>query len=238
MAGGNSPFDGGAYGRERCAQGALPRHRHSFGYICVVLKGSFLEAGDAGRFRVAAGDVLVHRPFEAHLDLFAPPGAEVLNLPLPPGTRLAGRFAARDVDAVARLAERDLAGAARAAVADWQAASGEGDWPDLLARDLAAGRRLCLGRWAAAHGLAPETLSRGFRKAYGTTPARFGAELRARRAWEKLSGSDRLLVEVALDEGFADQAHMTRAVSALTGAPPSSWRGRVKSLQDPQERAA
>jgi AraC-like DNA-binding protein len=237
VAGGNSPFDGGAYGRERCAAGALLRHRHSFGYICVVLKGSFLEAGDAGRFRVGAGDVLVHRPFEAHLDLFAPAGAEVLNLPLPADIEAAGRFVAQDTDAVARLAEDDLAAAARAAVAGWRSAGGESDWPDLLARDLAAGRRLCLAIWAAAHGLAPETLSRGFRKTYGTTPARFGAELRARRAWDRLRGSDRRLVDVALEEGFADQAHMTRAVHALTGAPPSRWRG-VKSLQDRVGRAA
>jgi AraC-like DNA-binding protein len=232
VAGENSPFDGGAYGRERCAHGALPRHRHRFGYICVVLKGSFLEAGDAGRFRVAAGDVLVHRPFEAHLDRFAPAGADVLNLPLPAELRGAGRFAVQDLDGVARMAERDVGQAARAAAAGWTAADGEGDWPDLLARDLGGGRRLCLARWAAAHGLAPETLSRGFRKAYGTTPARFGAELRARRAWERVRGSDRLLVDLALEEGFADQAHMTRAVSALTGAPPTSWRGRVKTLQD------
>lgn len=232
MAGENSPFDGGAYGRERCASGALARHRHRFGYICVVLKGSFLEAGDAGRFRVSAGDVLVHRPFEAHLDHFAPAGAEVLNLPLPEELNGAGRFSARDVDAVARIAERDVAQAARAAVTGWTAAAGEADWPDLLARDLRQRRRLCLAGWAAAHGLAPETLSRGFRNAYGTTPARFRAELRARRAWERVSGSDRLLVDVALEEGFADQAHMTRAVSGLTGAPPTSWRGRVKSVQD------
>lgn len=237
MAAGNSPFDGGAYGRERCAAGALPRHRHGFGYICVVLRGSFLEAGDAGRFRVGAGDVLVHRPFEAHLDLFSPAGAEVLNLPLPHDSP-SGRFSLADLDAVARLAEREPLAAAAAALAGAAPGAGEQDWPDLLAAELRSGRRLSLGRWAAEHGLAPATVSRGFRKAYGTTPARFAAELRARRAWDAVRSSPQPIAGVALDHGFADQAHMSRAVRQLTGAPPGHWRGEVKSVQDPLGRAA
>jgi AraC-like DNA-binding protein len=238
VAGGNSPYDGGAYGRERCEPGGLPRHRHGFGYICVVLSGRFLEAGDAGRFRVGPGDVLVHRPFEAHLDLFTPSGAEVLNLPLPAGAEQVGRLKAKDLDLIARLAERDPPAAAQAAADGWVSEPGEEDWPDLLARDLRSSRRLSLGQWAAQHGLAPATLSRGFRKAYGTTPARFAMELRARRAWESLRSSGQPLAALAYDEGFADQAHMSRAVRELTGKPPRRWRNRVKTLQDPRERAA
>ena len=237
MAKENSPFDGGAYGREHCAAGALPRHRHGFGYICVVLKGSFLEAGDAGRFRVRPGDVLVHRPFEAHLDLFAPAGAEVLNLPLPQDAA-SGRFLAADLDAIAQLAERQPLAAAAAALAGAGATAGEEDWPDLLAAAMRGGRRFSLGGWAADHGLSPATISRGFRKAYGTTPARYAAELRARRAWEAVRTRPQPLAELALDHGFADQAHMSRAVRALTGAPPVRWRGQVKTLQDACDRAA
>lgn len=230
MATGNSPYDGAVYRRQLCAAGSLPRHRHTFGYMCVVLDGHFLEAGDAGRFQAGPGDAFVHRPFEAHADHFNGPGASLLNLPLP--SRVAeGRYRLRDLDAVVRLARRDPAAAAGAAAQDWMPAEGEADWPDLLAGALRGGQRISLRQWAAAHGLAAETLSRGFRKAYGTTPARFAAEMRARRAWDALGDTHDSMAALALDTGFADQAHMSRAVRALTGRSPAAWR-RVNSVQD------
>jgi AraC-like DNA-binding protein len=228
----NSPYDGARYGRERCTSGSLPRHRHEFGYMCVVISGRFMEAGDAGRFSAAAGDVLIHQPFEAHLDLFGCAGADVLNLPLPVHGMLSGRYRLRDLDGVTRLAEGDPGAAAEAAASDWSEVEGEADWPDLLARELRSGRRFALGRWAREHGLAAETLSRGFRKAYGTTPARFAAELRARRAWQALAGTDQPLAALAFDQGFADQPHMSRAVRQLTGEAPRHWRRRVNPVQD------
>jgi AraC-like DNA-binding protein len=231
MAGENSAYDGRRFGCQRCAPGSLERHRHEFSYMCVVLGGRFLEAGDAGRFRVAPGDLLIHRTFEGHFDLFEKSGADVLNLPLPGATVASGRFRIADPDALVRIAQGDPAAAAEAAVAQWIPAPGESDWPDLLARDLAALRPLRIGAWAARNGLAPATVSRGFRQAYGTSPARFRAELRARHAWARLPAADGPLVQLALDAGFSDQAHMTRSIRRLTGAPPVRWR-KVKSVQD------
>lgn len=231
MAAETLPYDGGRYGRERCTQRELPRHRHHFGYMCLVLRGRFQEAGDAGRFRAAAGDILVHRPFEAHRDLFERAGAEVLNLPLPRAPAQSGRFRIENPDAIAVLAERDPLAAAEAAMASWTAAPGEEDWPDRLALALADGA-LSIGHWAERQGLAPATVSRGFRQAYGTTPARFRAELRARNAWMRLGATERPLVDLALDCGFSDQAHMTRSIRALTGFPPVRWRHKVKYVQD------
>ncbi len=232
MAHENTPYDGSRFGRERCDQGSWARHRHDFGYMCVVLRGRLLEAGDAGRFRAEPGDVLVHRPFEAHLDLLENAGAELLNLPLPSAPTGAGRYRIADPDAIARLAERDPLAASEAAAAAWIEAPGEADWPDLLALDLASARPPSIGRWAANYGLAPATVSRGFRQAYGTSPARFRAEARARAAWARIADSNGPLVHLALDSGFADQAHMTRSIRALTGAPPVRWRREVKSVQD------
>jgi AraC-like DNA-binding protein len=84
-----------------------------------------------------------------------------------------------------------------------------------------------LARWAHAFGLAPGTVSRGFRQTYGVSPKRYRAEARAHRAWTALKGNERLS-QLALSQGFADQSHMTRAVTALTGFPPSHWRGGEK----------
>lgn len=224
MASASSPFDGQRYGRETCTPGELARHRHAFGYMCVVLSGRFLEAGDAGRFRASAGDVLVHRPFEAHLDRFGCTPAEVLNLPLIDGLPEAGAVRVVDLDRVARLAERDPLEAAEAVGEGCAEAQGEADWPDLLAAALRTGAPFGLGDWARSQGLAAATVSRGFRLAYGTTPARFRAEARARRAWHALRSSRRPLAELACESGFADQPHMTRAITDMTGRSPKRWR--------------
>jgi AraC-like DNA-binding protein len=224
MASGSIPFDGRRYGRETCTPGELARHRHAFGYICVIVSGRFLEAGDAGRFRVAAGDVLVHRPFEAHLDRFGGEPAQVLNLPLVAGLPDAGAVRVADLDRVAGLAERDPYEAAAAICEGWTEAQGETDWPDLLAAALRTGASFAIGDWARRHGLAAATVSRGFRQAYGTTPARFRAEARARRAWQAVRSTPRPLAQVACDAGFSDQPHMTRAITQMTGLPPKRWR--------------
>src|SRR5262245_23971248 len=116
---------------------SLARHTHTVAYAALVLSGGYEEAGDQGRFRVRAGDVVFHDPFEAHLNRFSPAGAAMLNLRLPPGLHWApapglGRIA--DPDRVARLAEQDcrealgflVAGATR-----WTPQPR--DWPDELA---------------------------------------------------------------------------------------------------------
>jgi len=224
MASRSIPFDGQRYGRETCAPGELARHRHVFGYICVVLSGRFTEAGDWGRFRVSPGDVLVHRPFEAHLDRFGGAFAEVLNLPLVEGLPETGAVRVGDPDGLARLAERDPWQAAETVAAGCLEAEGERDWPDLLAAALRSGSSFALGEWARRHGLAPATVSRGFRLAYGTTPARFRAEARARSAWHAVRATRRPLAAIACDSGFSDQPHMTRAITRMTGRSPQRWR--------------
>jgi AraC-like DNA-binding protein len=234
MAGG---FHEAALGRELCDAGDIPRHRHCAGYMTMILAGGYDEAGDVGRFRVRPGDLLVHRPFEAHRNAFGRRSAEVLNLPLVdlPGLAAVNRLS--DPDLVARLAERDPAAAARAAAECARPAEGERDWPDDLAAALRARPDLFrIGQWAIERGLAPASVSRGFRNVFGTTPERYRAEGRARRAWRRIVCTGQPLAAIAFDLGFADQAHMTRSVSAVTGQPPARWRHGAKCVQDRPSR--
>ena len=94
---------------------------------------------------------------------------------------------------------------------------------------------LRLETWAEGKGLSPQSLSRGFRQAYGTTAKRFRAEHRAQRAVRTLPGWTETLGDLAAELGFADQAHLTRAVVSLTGATPGQLR--AKWIQD-RSRAA
>jgi len=190
----------------------------------VVIAGGYEEAGDAGRRRVSAGDVVVHRPWEAHLNRTPAAGAQVLNLPMPAdGLAAFGRI--DDIDALVRLAPRDPAEASERLWGMFRPApTRAADWPDLLAEALAGGDADSLGGWAARLGLSPEHLSRGFRQVFGVTPHRFRWEARNRAALRDLTLTATPLAELALAHGFADQAHLTRSLRAFSGRTPGAWR--------------
>lgn len=208
----------------------LPRHRHVGAYAAVVVSGEFVEAGDRGRHRLETGNVVFHPGFDAHRDDFGRAGAVVLNIPLGRCPAFAtGELAA--LDGVIRLARRDPRAAAAALLEDSRPVQvALADWPDVLARALADEPELSLATWAERSGLSAQTLSRGFRQAYGTTPKRFRAELRAQRAVRALAAWTGTLAELAAELGFADQAHLTRAVASLTEWTPGQLR--AKWIQD------
>ena len=107
----------------------------------------------------------------------------------------------------------------------------------MLAAALICNPQLAIGSWAAAHGLAAETMSRGFRRVFGLTPASFRAEARTRRALAEIIGSAESLASVAVLSGYADQAHMSRATKALTGQAPAYWRWRSNPFKTDAGRA-
>lgn len=209
--------------------GRFERHRHARAYAALVLSGGYIEAGDRGRFHARPGQVLIHGAWESHMDTVSGQGATVLNLPYS-GEAGFGVGSVADPDAVARAAERDLFEASALLAERIEAAgAGPGDWPDRLAAALRDDPATVLELWAEAQGLRPETVSRGFRQAFGTSPRRYRAEQRALAAVRTLTQRDVPPAALAADLGFADQAHMSRAVAAVTGLPPG--RLRIKSVQ-------
>ena len=201
----------------------MPRHSHASAYAALVIRGGYEEAGDRGRLNVRAGDVVLHECFEAHLDRIERRGAQVVNVALPPSVHVAcGHGAISDPDRV--LAEpRETAGALLLSLFK-PAPRHMQDWPDLLAAELNADPFLDLGRWSDKVKLSPWTVSRGFQHVFGISPSRFRLRARTRRAWNAIRITRVPLAAIAASCGFADQAHMTRAVRALTGVPPMAWR--------------
>lgn len=205
------------------------RHCHDDAFVAVVLDGGYQEAGDEGRWNVRPGDALIHHAYESHLDRFDAKGARVLVLALPdelartPHVR--GHVA--DPDYLVRLAERDgRAASDRFAAMFVAAAPAVLDWPDILADDLRRLDPFALSDWAEEKGVRAETLSRGFRAAYGCTPKSYRADVRARAAFTAARSGDEPFADIAHRLNFTDQAHMTHAVGRLTGAPPGWWRRR------------
>jgi len=218
-------------GTENWAGGLrLPRHRHEHGYVCLVLKGRYEEAGDCGRRLTRSGDVNFHGPFDAHLDRFAAAATQIINFTLPGWREYAVDYCCvRDPDLIARTAERDHDEARELLLSMLEPMCPAAlDWPDELASAIRCRPDISLSSWAQRRGLAPATVSRGFRSVYEVSPSAFRAQLRARRAWRSLMHGDLPLSALACEHGFADQAHMTRAVGAITGRTPLQWR-RLRS---------
>ena len=209
----------------------LARHRHAAGYATVVLSGSFEEASFAGRFIAGPGDVLLHGDFDSHADWGnSRHPLTILRLPWRDNL-LEGKFRIRDPDALVMLAERDPIEAMRQLRANLvHFGIDDTHWTNRLAHALRVQTCTRLDNWADSECLAPETVSRGFHRAFGVTPKLFRIESRARRAWSLLLHSSSTLTDIAHQLGFADQAHLSRTVGALTGAPPSYWRTRSAAV--------
>jgi AraC-like DNA-binding protein len=214
-------------GRQRRSGGTmLLRHRHETSYLALVLSGGYEEAGDRGRHRAHAGDVVLHGAFEAHLNRYESTGAEVLNLLLPDWLEPAAPvMRSVDPDFAVKLAESDPRAAMNFLLSTSTATPvGAPDWPDELALAIAQNPQLRLGTWARRHGLADATVSRGFRQVYGLSPSAYRLQIRGRMAWRKIMVCQGSLSQLSMDTGFSDQAHMTRTVGLITGRTPGSWR--------------
>lgn len=212
-----------------CCQFSLPRHRHLRAYATVVLAGCFEESGYNGRIRATAGDVLIHPAFDCHGNNVVLAGLKLIRLEWLDESDVGGFHRVDNIDEIARAAETDVAQATlllkSALAANCSPSPGQRhDWPDLLLRDLRRNASMEIGVWAERNGLARETVARGFAAAYGTKPSLLRAELRARSAWLRITRGSEGLCRIAADTGFSDQAHMTRWVHRITGAPPAAWR--------------
>jgi AraC-like DNA-binding protein len=200
-----------------------------------VLAGTFEESGYNGRIRATAGDVLIHPALDCHENQMVSAGVKLIRLDWPDYSGVGGLYQLDDVDELAKTAEKDVIEAMhllkRALRENGLPSHGQkSDWPDMLLADLAKNASTEIGVWAEAKGLAHETVSRGFAAAYGIAPSVLRAELRARAAWLRITRGSDSLCRVAADTGFADQAHMTRWIHRITGAPPAVWRRHASSM--------
>lgn len=217
---------------------SLPRHRHLHAYATVVLAGRFEESGYNGRIQATAGDVLIHPTLDCHGNHMVSAGVKLIRLDWSDETGVGGLYHLDEIGEIARAAEKDLTEAMhllQCALREkcTRSLGQRDDWPDMLLTDLANSASIEIGAWAEANGLARETVSRGFTAAYGIPPSVFRAELRARSAWLRITRGSDCLCRIAAESGFADQAHMTRWIHRMTGAPPGAWRRNASVMQAP-----
>ena len=83
---------------------------------------------------------------------------------------------------------------------------------------------LRLQELADSAGVHPVHLAREFHRCYGSTVGKYVRKLRIEAACERLACSNSSLAEIALNMGFADQAHFSRTFRMVTGVSPRRYR--------------
>ena len=81
---------------------------------------------------------------------------------------------------------------------------------------------------ARAAGLSLRSLQTRFRRHVGLTPKEFARVMRLRATLQAMDAGDAALVDLAADQGFADQAHATREVRRITGLAPARLRAALR----------
>jgi AraC family transcriptional regulator len=223
-------------------------HAHEGLHLCAVLAGGFVET--VGRDRaVAAPGILRLSPSTRHDIHFGPEGARCLLVEVGPEDAVALR---RPPRASAFLADAWLAGLARRLESALSRPDQRSAGQDLVLEILAQvtrreeGRHACpppawllqcrdrlADEWrtppsaqvlALAAGVHRVHLVRSFRDHFGCTLGEYVRRRRLAQASRLLTSTDLPLSRIAAEAGFADQAHLTRALKHATGATPLALR--------------
>lgn len=233
-----------------------PAHAHPFLCLHFVLRGLYEECREGHTHRLGPGWFLFKPGGEVHWNDFREAGSVTLRLELDAAANpaltaaLPARTTALRAPHLAVLASRahgelaaadDLSEVIAGSLA-LELFAGVARLPERrspepapsLARRCAAlleerfQQPYRLGLAARELGVDRTVLARAFRAEYGCSVGQYVRRRRLQRAADRLrDGSRPALAEVAVEAGFADQSHMTRAFKAEFGVPPGKWRDRV-----------
>jgi AraC family transcriptional regulator len=229
----------------------LPSHAHDRPTFAVVMRGSF-ETRLATDVELCGRSSLRIEPAGSqHTNHFGPLGAHIVVVQPDPaspllgpaadafdraqhrrdehagliGRAIAGEF--RHRDAVSPLALQSLGLELVAAVArSSRAPRGAPPWVT-QATELIHDRfleALRIETIAAGVGVRPSELVRAFRAYHGVPIGTYARRLRLEWVARRLAESEDPIARLAVEAGFADQPHLTRAFLAFTGLTPARYR--------------
>ena len=227
----------------------LPQHAHRRAYISFVITGTYDEVCGRRRTTCSQGTLVFHPCGEEHSDIFESQGAIVLSIDVYEGARLTGRSHRLNTPGfvlpgpetsvalqicrefgtscpVSDLIVESLAFELLSTCCGYMRSRGMPKWLAAalqLANDRYADH-LTLAEVASAVGVHPVHLARQFRDRMECTFGEFLRRIRISRALDQLRRTDKPIVEIAIENGFADQSHLTRLMSEAVGIPPAAYR--------------
>jgi AraC family transcriptional regulator len=85
-------------------------------------------------------------------------------------------------------------------------------------------RYIRLSELASLSGLSASQFGRAFKVSTGMTPHKWHLAARIEYAKRMLADQEKSLVDIALEAGFSEQSHFTRAFTSANGISPNAWR--------------
>lgn len=229
----------------------LPSHAHDRPTLAVVMRGSFETRLSADVLVCGRSSLRVEPAGSQHTNHFGPQGAHIVVVQPDPTSPLLGPAAdafdraqhrrderagfigraiageLRHRDAVSPLALQSLGLELVAAIArSSRAPRGAPPWV-AQATELIHDRfleALRIETIAAGVGVRPSELVRAFRAVHGVPVGTYARRLRLEWVARRLAESDDAIAALAIEAGFADQPHLTRAFLAFTGLTPARYR--------------
>lgn len=126
--------------------------------------------------------------------------------------------------AVSLIQTRRHAPGASSGLAPWQAKRVAAFIEENLSRKVLIDDLARVARLSATH------FARAFTKHFGKPPRTFLIARRVELAKQLMRSTQDALCQIALDCGFADQAHLSRAFRRLVGMSPHAWRSAQKRI--------
>ncbi|WP_050578899.1 helix-turn-helix domain-containing protein [Sinorhizobium medicae] len=111
-------------------------------------------------------------------------------------------------------------------------------WQERLATEFLANhfnKPFSLGELARLCELSRSYFNKAFKESFGRTPSRWLSEYRTGRVKELLL-QDVPIAEAAIACGFADQSHLTRVFTGLTGETPARYRRKNRCARPAREQ--
>lgn len=235
----------------------VPAHEHEEAFFCALASGSFESGYARKSIAFDPSLAVFHPAGTVHTSNAGGRGADIVTLEATPGwlKRLDGlaalpsgpvvvgaedgcwlmRRLARELSMLLPCSALVVEGLALELLAAATRTQPTRERPRWLGRVLERlheepGARLTVRDLAVEVGVAPTRLSTEFRRHTGRTVGGYRRALQVetvmRRLRDPRSGAEPLS-SIALDAGFADQAHCTRVFKGITGTTPGRFRARA-----------
>jgi len=224
-------------------------HHHDFASVTLVLRGDCQEVSEYDNHLSQTCTVLIKPPHVDHANVYGDRGTASLQIsfapralpafPLgdacrhleggPPAAKMLALLRATahaDPQALAPL----ILDALNTVAAYSNATAKEApDWVEVLSRTIHSepAESFSVARLAEHVGMHPVSMARAFRRHRACSITEYVRRARILRASRRIATHDCSLADLAIESGFADQPHFTRAFRTELGCTPGEFRRLV-----------